>query len=503
MMAVLGKKLYCAYSIKSEVCVKLNIWVIAAWLEEYNPILTVTGGSDEIEGFRFLTGYHTADRRHIYIGRAKDFLSDNSSEEILLVHENDVISLRSTDMDDISDKVLECFEFYNNWEETLFEAAQQDRPEQRIVDACDNMIGPIFIMDLKLNLIAYSKNYKLGEINPIWDEYIQMNRPSLKTIQRMNSSSSNKLMPFRQHCFVYKEPLAAPYSYGILVSYCDKDNTLIGQCALCADHPITGCELCLARTIEAALLSVTRNMTDNLFNNLAQSIVYNALSTGDFAEDGRKKLLALMGWEQDGPFQVIALGMDGESRNSTSLAYLNRLSVCFGNSVGLIFKEQLVFIHQEKDLSGDRLYSTCLGEVPLHAGISYTFDSLEEMPVYFRQAQCAMSQGIENNKSLTHFSDCAYHVLVFDPDREFCRYCIHPGVKFLRRADDNNMTPYCLTLFKYLQLERSYIKTAQYLFVHRNTIVYRLEKIHELFHFDLDNPDEREYIILSFRLLGL
>lgn len=40
------------------------------------------------------------------------------------------------------------------------------------------------------------------------------------------------------------------------------------------------------------------------------------------------------------------------------------------------------------------------------------------------------------------------------------------------------------------------------LFVHKNTLVYRLQKIIDLFELDLDNPYEREYLLFSFRCLN-
>ncbi len=43
-------------------------------------------------------------------------------------------------------------------------------------------------------------------------------------------------------------------------------------------------------------------------------------------------------------------------------------------------------------------------------------------------------------------------------------------------------------------------ETAAALHIHRNTLVYRLEKIQELFALDLDDPDNTLRLLLSFRL---
>ena len=39
------------------------------------------------------------------------------------------------------------------------------------------------------------------------------------------------------------------------------------------------------------------------------------------------------------------------------------------------------------------------------------------------------------------------------------------------------------------------------MFLHRNTLFYRIERIQEIMNTDMDNPDEREYIMLSLQII--
>lgn len=59
------------------------------------------------------------------------------------------------------------------------------------------------------------------------------------------------------------------------------------------------------------------------------------------------------------------------------------------------------------------------------------------------------------------------------------------------------------TLKGYLDNERSVTKTAAELFIHRNTIIYRIKKIQEFLRADLNEPYIRHYIRLSIRVLEL
>lgn len=57
------------------------------------------------------------------------------------------------------------------------------------------------------------------------------------------------------------------------------------------------------------------------------------------------------------------------------------------------------------------------------------------------------------------------------------------------------------TLQVYLDNERSFITAAQELFVHRNTLVYRVNKILELLTDNIENAYARDYMTLSIRVL--
>ena len=62
-------------------------------------------------------------------------------------------------------------------------------------------------------------------------------------------------------------------------------------------------------------------------------------------------------------------------------------------------------------------------------------------------------------------------------------------------------TQYYNTLRVYLLCERNIPATAAALIIHRTTLTYRLGKILELTHLNLDNANLRMYLLLSFQLL--
>lgn len=67
--------------------------------------------------------------------------------------------------------------------------------------------------------------------------------------------------------------------------------------------------------------------------------------------------------------------------------------------------------------------------------------------------------------------------------------------------DKNNNTDYANTLKTYLAESQSPAKVSKLLFIHRNTVIYRINRIKELFEIDFTNADQCFQLYFSFHLL--
>ena len=71
----------------------------------------------------------------------------------------------------------------------------------------------------------------------------------------------------------------------------------------------------------------------------------------------------------------------------------------------------------------------------------------------------------------------------------------------LREYDLKNNTVFFETYYLFLLHERNLVRTARVLNIHRNTLVYRIEKIREMISIDEDDPAKRMHMLLSMDLL--
>ena len=72
------------------------------------------------------------------------------------------------------------------------------------------------------------------------------------------------------------------------------------------------------------------------------------------------------------------------------------------------------------------------------------------------------------------------------------------ALKTLKSHDAEKNSSLYETLFHFLINERNTQRTAQALHIHKNSMLYRLNQIRELVDLDLDNPELRLYLILSY-----
>jgi len=52
--------------------------------------------------------------------------------------------------------------------------------------------------------------------------------------------------------------------------------------------------------------------------------------------------------------------------------------------------------------------------------------------------------------------------------------------------------------YEYRRLERNVGATAKHLLIHRNAMIYRLQRLEKLLNLDLDDINVRMYLILSY-----
>ena len=76
----------------------------------------------------------------------------------------------------------------------------------------------------------------------------------------------------------------------------------------------------------------------------------------------------------------------------------------------------------------------------------------------------------------------------------------HPAVEILIQYDKENRTELARTLYQYLLCGENVVRTARELYIHRNSLMYRLDKIHQLTGADLSSSSEKVRLFLTYHI---
>ena len=210
-------------------------------------------------------------------------------------------------------------------------------------------------------------------------------------------------------------------------------------------------------------------------------------------------------WKLSDYYQVIAI--EAPENSSTQLPsdlvfYLTDLHHCCAQtSFGLS-----ILIHLGSDFpqtSSDeitRLQSYC-PESAARIGLSLPFQNLKQLPCFYQQSIQAVKLAQKKEVPLLTIASClSENILSSCRSLPETPSLIDPTILKLAEADLNESDQLLKTLYTYLICGKSISQTADILFIHRNTLRHRLNKIKTYLPGDLDDCKYAEKLLLSLAL---
>ncbi len=495
---------------------KLSMRIIEQWLDKYEPIVTSISPEPTISGIRLFSYDKAPDKDYVYIGRNRDFFDTSSSNEVLLVHRKDVISLNTQELEDVFDVVMDAFVYYQNWEQQMLSAYQHENPVQCIIDSCADIFGPMFFMNMSLQVTAFSKQYPPGSINQNWDDFWEHGMLSLNSMNRMEQSVYMNKMIQHWDDEIFYEPAAEKnpkYPYSMMISQENAYHELTGQLTIISEQNFQEYHRHLAVFLKRALCLVAAQEQLKSSGSIQQNLFMDYLTQNRQDLAGFQSLYRMKQWNPEQSFMVVLLRKENPPFSNykyyqdTLQRYFSRYLFCIlnnnGNSESELIAALIPLEKSSPSKKGSARYGARIpndfflmaGRLGLIYGCSYPLEGIENMVDQFRQAKIALQNGepLYYHCALEDLTDCRQ-------DKKSV-FSVHPVLRQISAYDQAKGTDFYTMLKIYLRCERNRVLTAQKLFVHKNTLVYRIEKLINMFDLNLDDSYEREYLLLSYRIL--
>lgn len=172
----------------------------------------------------------------------------------------------------------------------------------------------------------------------------------------------------------------------------------------------------------------------------------------------------------------------------------------YPDSHSFLYKSDIfLFLHRDSDVD---ILIELAKEFDLKVIVSEEIRDLYDLPLLYRAAHDAlrMIAGSDyHGENVCYVAQLRTPLLLKNLDSR--DDLVSPELRVLAEHDRKKGTQYCETLYLYLIYSRSLKKTCDALFTHRNTVLYRIERIRDDFLIPLDDPERHAELLFGVAIL--
>jgi len=470
---------------------KFSMWIVNDWLSQFEPEPRIRNGEMVIKGVRYFAENLELQEDLLYVGHTSDFIPTRK-RGVICANGEDMILLNLDDVYTAFNAIQEMLEFYNEWEMNIMRAID----EGASVDEFLRLTMPVLETTI---LVTDSAHSVLGIVHhPLERKVFTMEDGHLSSADVVRLNAILQQYASRRGPYVVDSG-----TQDIIRNFYAKNGELIGWfAAMGAAETRRESRMQLTESFchlldywfrinEAAILFSPRSA---LFINILDGIETDP-SAIRFKQEG-------IGWEGDPEMQLFAV--NAEASSALDIRYLQKaLSVSF--SAAYCFRyafDVLIIVNYQKTAPADFLprLSSALKKRKTYCGSSFIFTDLRSLPACLQQAQLALKYGENAPGRINHCEDYVPEYVRSQINEKISLPVLSRAPEILKRYDAGAGTEYYRTLGVYLLNERDQTKAAELLFIHRNTLIYRIKKIESLIGTDLDDSRKRFTIMLSYYL---
>ena len=221
------------------------------------------------------------------------------------------------------------------------------------------------------------------------------------------------------------------------------------------------------------------------------------------------EILDRYGWKRNARYSVMVLSFDASYPLEEGVRFLvTQVRELFPECCVVAEGRTLLCIRNldrepKNNLATERL-SVFLRENIAKAGVSDVFTDYQNLPLYRQQALEALRLGSRNDPHFWHYEFHTY-IMEYLIERMIGEYptdhIVHPGLYALQKYDREKGTDLFQTLECYLKNDCNASRASESLFIHRSSLMKRLDKIQSLTGINTRKEKERLYVNLSLQIL--
>ncbi|MFA0815409.1 MAG: PucR family transcriptional regulator [Anaerofustis sp.] len=439
----------------------------------------------------------------IYIGGALNYSEPICSSSILITNHVPFTA--------VFNRLMEIYDQFTEWEHLLELSLHDKDGYKKIIDSC-TMVTPetVCLMDKEFQYVAYSdfaSNQGLIESENGHDDAL----PKYILEEYYTLPDADKI---RLKKDVFFRSFTFGDSFLKNLFYQDK---YIGRIAVrtygCQENELRYYTIIFEKIAECIVNIYAKYQT--FWIKKATTSEFRYLLNKYIADETVSihewnKELTSIGWERTDDLQLIQFSPDLRyDKQPYSKHIITETEKLWKNCIGseydgktlLLVNYTYYTMEEKKDFY--QLLVCYLRENLLIAGISRNFKDPNYMSGAYIQTQIAITEGLSAAPTqwCFHFDDIALHYMLSSSLGKFSNYPMYlysEKLQKLKEHDKIKGTEYYATLYQYFECKLNASETAKKLYIHRSSLLNRLQRIDNLISVDFNSNEELLYLSLSF-----
>lgn len=389
----------------------------------------------------------------------------------------------------------------------LLDALVKEKKLEEIVEIGSELVqNPVIVVDSGFKVLANSDITKIAE--PFWVRNIKMGYCSyefISTVKKIKSfkESSNSNKPFIAICD--QSPIRK------LISKIVINKNIVGFIVILESN-----EKFIDNTYEVAELlsnivsesfkkdSLYKNSRGLMYENLITDILENKI----LDEKVLKERLRTLKLKNN--LQLMLIEISSYNTSNTSSNYLKKsLEEIFPENKSLFYEKYILILvdfneNTYMDYKENKKLIKILKDQEIIIAISPKFYDVLEINNFYNQCKDTLNfiSKLNLDGNIFYYDELKFYHMLYKifPNENLLTFC-SDKLKNLIDYDSTNQTDYFNTLKVYLESDKNAIKASERLYIHRNTINYRLNKIKEISAINLNDTDESFRLAMSIKIL--
>lgn len=397
-------------------------------------------------------------------------------------------------LEQVLNRTVEIFDEFRHWDKTMHIATLEGAtPQEMVLISKDMMQMPMIIFDASFNVLAHTKDTDLDY--EFYNTTIANGYTQSEIILKLKKEHVFEALDNNEGVFVYSSAGVREYS-NVYIKIQVEDRILGYGCIFTNEKEVDQGHLDIMKCfIENLKLYFIQNYKNSKYGKfMYENFLVTLIQNPNMEEEQLKEQLKYIdGIEEQGNFVLIMFEFN--KRGEVPLAFIAKeIKNIFYNGYPFLVSGRIYLLYQLKQ-GGNTLFSDTekerfdyiLKNYDYQCYVSKCFQNIKEISL--AEVQCIRTMELLNDiggsKNINYFVDYTWQHLITIWSEKF-------PVSMLMSDAYIKLKEYCK------KNQNSATKTGKELFMHRNTILYTINKIEAMLEINFDDFQVSQSFLISF-----